>query len=159
MRRIIFAVGLSLALVMTLATMASAGPGKSNAYGLKIKAYTGLTFGQLMQAVKAGETAYPELFGDLRQGWGPKRVWTNIEKDVVDADDDEPGLGYGFAYGKRIKECTGLSYGQLRSAAMLGTLDPKYTTISEGVGPAKGAKWMWEQIVATKLACQTAVTS
>jgi hypothetical protein len=58
MRRIVLAVSLSLALVMSLTSFAAAGLGNgsgvANAYGHRIKACTGLSYGQLKKTVKTG---------------------------------------------------------------------------------------------------------
>ena len=51
--------------------------------------------------------------------------------------------GNGKAYGKNIKETTGLSYGQLKNAVWAGEAVGHPT----GGPPALGAKKTWEHIV------------
>jgi len=83
MRRIVLAMSLSLALVMSLASFASAGVGNgsgvANAYGHRIKACTGLSYGQLKKAAKAGTALAVTLPpGSLDQAVGAKVTWEYI---------------------------------------------------------------------------------
>ena len=83
MRRTILSAGLSIALVASLAGMASAADG--NAYGQRIKACTGLSYGQLRQAVRtntplAGITLPATLPADwLKPSLGAKKTWEAIK--------------------------------------------------------------------------------
>ena len=84
MRRIVLAMSLSLALVMSLASFASAGVGNgsgvANAYGHRIKACTGLSYGQLKKAAKAGTLPVGITLpvGSLDPAWGAKRTWDDL---------------------------------------------------------------------------------
>ena len=58
----------------------------------------------------------------------------------------DAGHAKAHAYGKRIKECTGMSYGQLRKAARRGELPGHDASLIEGLKPAWGAKKTWLHI-------------
>ena len=83
MRRTILSAGLAIALVASLAGMASAADG--NAYGQRIKACTGLSYGQLRKAVRtntlpAGITLPSTLPADwLKPSLGAKKTWEAIQ--------------------------------------------------------------------------------
>jgi hypothetical protein len=75
MRRIILSAGLSIALVASLAGMASAANG--NRYGQQIKACTGLSYGQLRQAARANTlpSGITLPVDWLKPSYGAKRTW------------------------------------------------------------------------------------
>ncbi len=56
------------------------------------------------------------------------------------------GHDHGKAYGRRIRECTGMSYGQLRKAARRGELPGHDPSLIEGLKPAWGARKVWLHI-------------
>jgi hypothetical protein len=97
MRRIIVASGMSLLLAMSVGTAASAGVG--HAYGLRIKACTNLSYGQLLTAIQAGQAnvaAYASLIGTVNPAMGAKRTWTAIQGlCAVQAQATPPGLAKG----------------------------------------------------------------
>ncbi len=146
MKRLMAALVVSLLLVVSLAGVTSAGGG--NAYGKKIKACTGLTYGQLKNVARAGDLADhdPSVLDGLKPAWGAKKTWQHI-KPLCDPDADVPGMGKQLAYGKRIKECTDLSYGQLKRAAKRGEIEGHDPALIEGLKPAWGAKKTWMHIV------------
>jgi hypothetical protein len=79
MRRTILSAGLAIALVASLAGMASAGDG--NAYGQRIKACTGLSYGQLRKAVRTNTLppGIPLPADWLKPSLGAKQTWEAIQ--------------------------------------------------------------------------------
>ena len=146
MKRLIAAVAMSALLVVSLASVTAAGDG--NAYGRKIKACTGLSYGQLKNAARAGDLADhdPSVIDGLKPAWGAKKTWQHI-KPLCQPDADVPGIGKNLSYGKRIRECTGLSYGQLKLAVKRGEIEGHDPALIEGLKPAWGAKRTWAHIL------------
>jgi hypothetical protein len=89
MRRIVLAVSLSLALVGSLASLASAdlgnGSGVANAYGHRIKACTGLSYGQLKKAARTGgalpaDIAWPTDWS--KPSRGARTMWEFLQSQA-----------------------------------------------------------------------------
>ncbi len=146
MKRLMAALAMSALLVTSLASVTTAADG--NAYGKKIKACTGLSYGQLKNVARAGDLPGhdPSVIEGLKPAWGAKKTWLHI-KPLCDPDADVPGIGRNMAYGQRIKECAGLSYGQLKLAAKAGELEGHDPALIEGLKPAWGAKKTWMHIM------------
>ncbi len=125
-KRLMAVLAMSSLLVVSLAGVTTAGDG--DGYGKKIKACTGLSYGQLKNVARAGELA--------------RKTRQHI-KPLCDPDVNVPGIGKNLSYGKRIKECTDLSYGQLKRAAKRGGIERHDPAIIEGFKPAWGAKKTW----------------
>jgi hypothetical protein len=85
-RRIVLTVSLSLALVISFAGMASAGQGNGHAYGQRIKACTGLSYGQLKKAAKTGGTLRADITWPTdwsKPSMGAKLMWEHLETQAA----------------------------------------------------------------------------
>jgi hypothetical protein len=85
-RRIVLTVSLSLALIVSFAGMATAGQGNGKAYGQRIKACTGLSYGQLKKTVKTGGTLRADIAWPTdwsQPSLGAKLMWEHLQTQTA----------------------------------------------------------------------------